>query len=134
MRFDFTFSYWIFIWYVLYILRVTTFTPKIALVLGVIHNILLWLIMFYYKNDWIHIVTFFLINLCIKGIPLWTVRNDPYRWKDFYALVVYFIMYIIWLFVNDQLHTRGIEKGLQQIKDNVPSGPFMQFVDKSIRV
>ena len=90
--------------------------------------------MFYYKNDWIHIVTFFLINLCIKGIPLWTVRNDPYRWKDFYALVVYFIMYIIWLFVNDQLHTRGIEKGLQQIKDNVPSGPFMQFVDKSIRV
>jgi hypothetical protein len=134
MRFDFTFSYWIFIWYVLYILRLTTFTPKIALVLGVIHNILLWLIMFYYKNDWIHIVTFFLINLCIKGIPLWTVRNDPYRWKDFYALVVYFIMYIIWLFVNDQLHTRGIEKGLQQIKDNVPSGPFMQFVDKSIRV
>lgn len=93
-----------------------------------------WLIMFYYKNDWIHIVTFFLVNLCIKGIPLWTVRNDPYRWKDFYALVVYFIMYIIWLFVNDQLHTRGIEKGLQQIKDNVPSGPFMQFVDKSIRV
>ena len=134
MRFDFTFSYWIFIWYVLYILRVTTYSPKIPLVLGVIHNIVLWLIMFYYKNDWIHIVTFFLINLCIKGIPLWTVRNDPYRWKDFYALVVYFIMYIIWLFVNDQLHTRGIEKGLQQIKDNVPSGPFMQFVDKSIRV
>ena len=134
MRFDFTFSYWIFIWYVLYILRLTTFTPKIALVLGVIHNILLWLIMFYYKNDWIHIVTFFLVNLCIKGIPLWTVRNDPYRWKDFYALVVYFLIYVAWVFVNGQLHTRGIEKGLQQIKNNVPSGPFMQFVDKSIHV
>ena len=134
MRFDLVFSYWIFAWYVLYALGVTSFNPKIALVVGLVHNTGLLLTMIYYKNDWIHIATFCFINTFIKVIPLWTVRNDPYRWKDFYALVVYFIMYIIWLFVNDQLHTRGIEKGLQQIKDNVPSGPFMQFVDKSIRV
>ena len=123
------FSNWIFAWYLLYILRVTTFNPKIALVLGVIHNIVLWLIMFYYKNDWIHIVTFFLINLCIKGIPLWTVRNDPYRWKDFYALVVYFIMYIIWVFINGKLNTND---GLQEIKANRPSGPITKFVYKYI--
>ena len=133
MRFDLVFSYWIFAWYVLYAFNLTTFHPKIALVIGLIHNILLWLIMFYYKNDWIHIVTFFFINLCIKGIPLWTVRNDTYRWKDFYALVVYFMIYIVWMFVNGQLHTRVIEKGLQEIKDNRPAGPFMQLVDKYVR-
>jgi hypothetical protein len=83
--------------------------------------------MFYYKNDWIHIATFCFINLFIKVIPLWTLRNDEYRWKDFYALLVYFIIHLVWLFVNDQLH--GIEKGLQKIKENLPVGPFMQFVD-----
>lgn len=129
MRFDLVFSNWIFAWYLLYILRVTTFNPKIPLVLGVIHNTILLLIMLYYKNDWIHIVTFCLINLCIKGIPLWTVRNDPYRWKDFYALVVYFILFIIWLFINGQLNTND---GLQEIKDNRPSGPITKFVYKYI--
>ena len=131
MRFDFVFSYWIFVWYVLYVLRVTTFIPKIALVLGVIYNTILLLLMFYYKNDWKHIITFCIINLCIKGIPLWTVRNEPYRWKDFYALVVYFILYIIWLYVNGKLDTTN-EDGLQEIKNNRPSGPFTKFVYKYI--
>ena len=130
MRIDFVFSYWIFAWYLLYTFRVTTFNPKIALVIGIIQNIGLLLLMLYYKNDWIHIATFCLINLCIKVIPLWTVRNDPYRWKDFYALVVYFMIYIVWLFINGQ-HTLG--KGLQDIKANLPIGPFMKFVDKYVR-
>ena len=103
------------------------------LVIGLIHNIGLLLLMFYYKNDWIHIATFCFINTFIKVIPLWTVRNDPYRWKDFYALVVYFMIYIVWLFINGQLHMRGIDKGLQEIKANLPAGPFMQFVDKYVR-
>jgi len=132
MRFDFVFSYWIFAWYVLYIFRVTTFIPKIALVVGVIHNTIMLLMMIYYKNDWIHIATFSFINLCIKVIPLWTVRNEPYRWKDFYALVVYFMIYVVWLFINGQLHV-SVENGLQKIKNNLPAGPFMQFVDKYIR-
>ena len=131
MRIDFVFSYWIFAWYLLYTFRVTTFNPKIALVIGIIQNIGLLLLMLYYKNDWIHIATFCFINLCIKVIPLWTVRNDPYRWKDFYAFVIYFMIYIVWLFINGQ-HTLGI-KGLQDIKANLPIGPFMQFVDKYVR-
>jgi hypothetical protein len=130
MRFDFVFSFWIFVWYLLYVLRLTTFIPKIPLVLGVIHNTILLLIMFYYKNDWKHLVTFFIINLCIKGIPLWTLRNEPYRWKDLYALVVYFILYIMWLYINGQLKLKS--DGLHEIKNNRPSGPFTKFVYKYI--
>jgi len=131
MRYDFVFSYWIFAWYVLYALGVTTFIPKIALIVGIIHNTGLLLSMFYYKNDWIHIATFCFINLCIKVIPLWTVRNEPYRWKDFYALVVYYMMHLVWLFINGQMN--GIDKALDQVKKNLPIGPFMQLVDKYVR-
>jgi len=131
MRFDFVFSYWIFTWYVLYALRLTTYNPKIALIVGIIHNTGLLLSMFYYKNDWIHIATFCFINLFIKVIPLWTLRNDEYRWKDFYALIVYFMIHLVWLYVNGQLH--GIDKGVEKIKANLPVGPFMQLVDKYVR-
>jgi hypothetical protein len=126
MRVDFVFSYWIFVWYLLYEFCVTTYNPKIALVLGIIHNTIMLLFMFYYKNDWVHIFTFFFINFFIKVVPLWTLQHDAYQWKDFYALVVYFMIYIVWLYVNNQLHTRGIQKGLQEIKTNLPMGPFMQ--------
>jgi len=131
MRFDFVFSYWIFAWYVLYALRVTTLIPKIALIFGIIHNTGLLLSMFYYKNDWIHIATFCFINLWIKVIPLWTVRNEPYRWKDFYALVVYFMIHLVWLFINGKLKLNT--DGLQLVKNNLPIGPFMQLVDKYVR-
>ena len=133
MRFTFVFSYWIFIWYLLYIFGATTYNPKIALVIGVIHNITIFLIMLYYKNDWIHLITFLSINLCIKGIPLWTVRYAAYQWKDFHALVIYFMIYIGWLHLNKQLHTSGLEL-LLKIKANEPVGPFAQFVDKYVKV
>ena len=131
MRFDYVFSYWIFAWYVLYAFNLTTFHPKIALVIGLIHNTGLLLTMIYYKNDWIHIATFCFINTFIKVIPLWTVRNDPYQWKDFYALVVYYMIHLVWLFVNGQ-HS-DVERGLHLIKNNLPIGPFMQLVDKYVR-
>lgn len=131
MRVDFVFSYWIFTWYLLYVFGATTYNPKIALVLGVIHNTIMLLIMFYYKNDWIHIATFCFINTFLKVIPLWTVRNDPYLWKDFYALIYLFIIFVVWIFINGQFH--GMENGLQDIKVNRPAGPFMQLVDKYVR-
>jgi hypothetical protein len=131
MRFDYVFSYWIFAWYVLYAFNLTTFHPKIALVIGLIHNTGLLLTMIYYKNDWIHIATFCFINTFIKVIPLWTVRNDPYQWKDFYALVVYYMIHLVWLYVNGQ-HS-DVERGLHLIKNNLPIGPFMQLVDKYVR-
>ena len=131
MRFDLVFSYWIFAWYVLYAFNLTTFHPKIALVIGLIHNTGLLLTMIYYKNDWIHIATFCFINTFIKVIPLWTVRNDPYQWKDFYALVVYYMIHLVWLYVNGQ-HS-DVERGLHLIKNNLPVGPFMQLVDKYVR-
>lgn len=131
MRFDFVFSYWIFAWYVFYALGLTTYNPKIALVIGLIHNTGLLLTMIYYKNDWIHIFTFCFINTFIKVIPLWTVRNDPYRWKDFYAFVVYYMVHVVWLFVNGQHN--DVERGFHLIKNNLPIGPFMQFVDKYVR-
>ena len=77
MRFDFLFSYWIFIWYLLYEVGVITFNPKIAFVLGILENIVLFIAMIYVNQSWIHLVTFCLINTIIKGIPLWTLWNTP---------------------------------------------------------
>ena len=43
-RFDQIFSYWIFVWYLLYVLGVISYNPKFALIIGVITNLFVLLI------------------------------------------------------------------------------------------
>ena len=41
-RFDFIFSYWIFIWYILYELKIVSYNPKGALVFALVENLILF--------------------------------------------------------------------------------------------
>lgn len=134
MRFDFLFSYWIFIWYFLYIFGVTTFNPKIALVIAILQNIMLLIFMFYANQSWFNLISFCIVNTVVKIIPFWTLRHTMYRWKDFYALAYLFIIYVGWLYVNNQLTTRILKQMIERLQDNKPVGPFTYFIDKYIRV
>ena len=50
-RIDFTFSYWIFAWFILYQLNIIKYNPKIFLILASIENLILLFMMIYYKNN-----------------------------------------------------------------------------------
>ena len=71
IRIDFIFSYWIFIWYILYELKLTVYNPKLVLWFGLFENLLHLLLMIYYKNSLISIFLFILVDIFIKIIPLW---------------------------------------------------------------
>ena len=99
-RIDFVFSYWIFAWFILYQLNIIKYNPKIFLILASVENILLLLMMIYYKNEIKYILTFIFINIFIKVIPLiilWNTSNDIH---DFYAGIIVFLMYFGWLYLN----------------------------------
>ena len=103
VRVEFIFSNWIFVWYVAYVLGLTKFNPKMVLILGIIHNICLSLVVLYFTRDYLRVIIFCVGLLLYKGVPLWTVRHAAYRLKDFYALVVYFLIFTVWLSVNGRL-------------------------------
>lgn len=126
-RFDFVFSYWIFFWYILYELKLTSFNPKLAIMLGLIANLFLLSMMFYFNNAWIYLFLFCLINTFLKVLPFWRLRNTSYHKKDAYALMFYFMIYLTWIYVNDKL-TFGLEI-YKKIKQNKPIGPFTYYID-----
>lgn len=134
MRFDFLFSYWIFIWYFFYIFGVTTFNPKIALVIAILQNMILLSIMFYVNQSWFNLITFCIVNIIVKIIPFWTLRHTMYLWKDFYALAYLFMIYVGWLYVNNQLTSRVLKQLIDRLYDNKPIGPFTYYVDKYLKV
>lgn len=129
-RIDFTFSYWIFAWFLLYEFRYTKYNPKFAIILALILNITQLFIRIYYKNSFIYIFLFVFANTFLKLIPLWILRNDRMSYLDMIASLLLFIIYNVWLFMNDTNIIKHTNARLEDIKHNRPSSPFVYYVDK----
>lgn len=99
------FSYWIFTWYLLYIGKYTTYSPKIAFILAIIYILgivvyLLYYKMFYYVGKYTTIFYYLCIQLLIKIIPLYTIWKDKCQFKDVIFLCYLFLLYNIWLYIQ----------------------------------
>ena len=127
MRFDFVFSYWIFMWYIFYIIGIVKYNPKWALTIGLIENIGALLIMIFYKNSFINIFLFCFINLFIKILPLWTLRKSKYDINGIYSLIILFCIYLLWLKINNIPFKNEWFDYIK--KDNDP-GPFTYYAKK----
>ena len=130
-RFDYVFSYWVFVWHILYEFKIVSYNPKIAINLGIIENFAILCLMFYFKNSFIYIFLFCLVNVFIKIIPLWMLRNTNYEVKDAYALIVLFSIYLLWMLIINNVNIKNYAKDkYYQLKNNKPVGPFTYYIDK----
>ena len=90
IRIDLVFSYWIFAWYLAYIANLTTYNPKLGLVLGIVENILLVIVLIVFGATVSYISLFLLINVIIKVIPLYNINNSTvleYQTKIFQSIL-----------------------------------------------
>ena len=126
-RFDFVFSYWIFAWYIFYALGVTTYSPKAFLILSVSINVLIFLLMIYYKNLLIYIVLFIVANFIIKVAPIFFLRNVSNKPRDYYAGLGLFIIYNIWLNINGTSFIEILKNQYSAIVKNEARTPFMHY-------
>jgi hypothetical protein len=131
LRIDLVFSYWIFIWYLLYILNIVKYNPKLALLLAIIVNLIVIILMIYYKNPLSIIVSFCLINLFIKIIPFISLIETPYTLRDFYALVISFVIFLLWRKINDS--NNNVHNTIDWIKYKREPGDFTYYLNKIIK-
>jgi len=107
------FSYWIFLWYILYVLHLTQYNPKIALLFALASNILLLIVMIFYKTTTHLVFLLLLIMLILKIIPLYTIWNTKISKKDVWVFVILFSIYIAWIIMKEHY----INELIQNIKD-----------------
>ena len=127
-RIDFIFSFYIFVWYLLFIFKYTKYSPKLALIIALFHNTLVLILMIYYKVNLFQIIFFCFLNLFIKIIPLWTLRNN--KSYDIKATLTLVIIYMIWLYINNTNVIIVYNKQINNIKNNKPVGPVTEFINK----
>lgn len=129
LRVDLVFSYWVYLWYVLYSFNFTEYSPKFPLILGLIDNLIMLIMMLLYGTSKRTIFYFILINTLIKAVPLYYLRNEKIKMKDIYFTLLLFVIFIFWLHINSQ----SLIGNLKIIHDSLLYGknktPFMALLN-----
>ena len=136
LRIDLVFSYWIFIWYILYEFKFTSHSPKFSLIIGLLENIVMFIMMLTYGTSYKTIIYFIIINTLIKVIPLYYLRNNSIKMKDIYFSILLFIIFIIWLHINAQSligNTKTIHDSLLYGQNKTPLIGFINIIQNNFK-
>jgi drug/metabolite transporter (DMT)-like permease len=130
LRADFVFSYWIYVWYILYRFHWTKESPKFALLLGLLYNVLMLILMIYYGSSYTTIFMFLVINTVIKIIPLIYLREETIQGKDWLATLVLFGVFVGWLHLHKQNLVGNSKLIHDSLLQNKHATPFMNLLTK----
>ena len=91
------FSYWIFIWFILYYLGLTKYNPLFLLLVGYIFTLFEFIYLIINKTSKYNFIKFFIINILIKFIPILLIIKFPLRFNldDIYVSIYLIITYLI---------------------------------------
>ena len=130
LRFDLVFSYWIFAWFILYLFNITPYSPKFAFILGLIENIFLLIMMIIRGTKRITIFYFLIINFIIKVLPIYYLRAETIRIKDVYMTTLLFVIFILWLDLNNISIIENIKVIYKSLIYGENKTPFMKFISR----
>lgn len=136
LRADLVFSYWIFTWFVLYLLQITTFSPKFAFLLGILDNIGMLILMLMYGKSRRTIFYFIIANTLFKVVPFYYLRKEPIKMKDIAATILLFGIYVLWLHFNNQSiisNTKILYNSLIYGENKTPFMAFLEYLKKNFK-
>jgi hypothetical protein len=124
------FSYWIFVWYLLYISKITNYNPKFILIIGLIENIIMLLMMIFFQTKLFNILWFIFINTFLKIIPLYTLINTKIQKNDILISFLIFIIYIFYLYLHKIDFTKQQKQIIYSLLYNKNNTPFLHLIHK----
>lgn len=130
LRPDLIFSDWIYIWFVLYYFSFIKWSPKFALIIGLIENVVMLLLVILYGTKKKTALHFFIVIFMIKIIPLYYLKDENIKWKDVKCTLYIFILFNIWLYMNGQTFISNGKKIHDSLIYGKGETPFMSFFNK----
>jgi hypothetical protein len=99
---DLIFSYWILVWYLLYITKLVPYNPVYLFYVGISLACIQIAIMFAYHKSFAYISSFLLATLILKGIPIYTIYKRKTTYTDVFLMIGLVVLYLCWLKTNDK--------------------------------
>ena len=129
LRADLIFSNWIFVWALIYIAGLTKFSPKIAIIIAILENIGSSILL---KTVNYKTLRAILLYFLLKLLSLAIVINDVVIMRDFIVLILLFLIYTGWLFINDETVIGYYKKIHHSLNNNDNNTPFVNFINNII--
>ena len=143
LRFDFLFSYWIIIWFLIYYFTPKTSTgpiskfirthlnPTIGFYVAFVENVATLVLLIIVNPDAWLIFKFVCMIALVKGIPLYLLRNNPVHWKhDTLVFLVIFGIYNLYLVWNETTLYEVYERTITSIKKGDNQTPMYALLAK----
>jgi len=127
-RIDLILSYWIFLWFILYVCKITKYSPKFPLIIGIAENILLLVSMIAYGTSSGVIFYFAVFVVFAKILPFYYLINEPIKMVDIYVALTLFLLFNIWLHINNRTFLGNINAIRNSIIYEKNDTPFMAFI------
>jgi hypothetical protein len=91
------FSYWVFVWFILYYIGLTKYNPLLLLIVAYIFTLFEFIYLILKKSSKYNLIKFMIINIIIKLIPILLIIKFPLRFdlKDIYISIYLIFFYII---------------------------------------
>jgi len=135
IRPDLIFSYWIYVWYILYIFKVLKYNPKLVIICGIIENLIMFILMCIYNTKKILVVLFIIMFILLKLIPLYTIWNDKIQFNDdIKNTSLLFIIYLLWIHLNQLTITDALTNAKNLILHNKNTMPGMTILQKIVKI
>ena len=131
-RFDLLFSYWIFLWFLVYIIGWTTYNPTFIFIVGVFYSIVMVGIMFYFRTKLLTIFLFILSLFLFKIIPLLTIRR-VISTRDIVASFFLFLLYLGWICLNGLPLNYELNISIDVIRNKIDL-PFTSLMKKILKI
>jgi hypothetical protein len=137
IRTDYLFSYWIFVWFILFYatykegsLKNPVPSPKLAFIVAIFENIIeIILLSRVNKNHW-QILKYFITIFLFKILPLYLMRDVPLVLpRDIYILIGVFLVYTIYLYAMGTSLFEVYKETNKSLEQNQNQTPFYRFLD-----
>ena len=127
LRADLIITNWIFVWVFLYIIGLTKYSPKLAIIIAIIGNIVGSPLL---KTVNAQTKSILLIGFLIKLGAFYLVRNDTITKGDVIIFILFFLAYNLWVTINNETVLGYYEKIYKSLNNNDNNTPFVNFVHK----
>jgi len=120
LRVDLIFSYWIITWFVVYSIGITQYSPKFVIIIALLESVYSGIIL---RTANIQTIMSLMVLILIKIILLFVLRNDKIRGIDILVSVILFIIYVIWVHINNETvvgYYNKIQRSLNKNDNNTP--------------
>ena len=132
--FEFTFSYWIFAWFLVFYAGYTKYNPKSWLVLAFLNNLYVFIFNHKLRSNRKVFALFILVDIVIKVIPLWLLRNTAFKYDDFIIGWMLFFVFLTWMFVrlgSYEAIIRYFSENDEKAAQGKVSTPFLNLLQKA---